>query len=83
MSRFDVRHVRPTRITWDWGEPCVGFNDGITAAVMLLMGGGRYDDLIEQGAFPGRPAVRPGLPFPPTSVEGPWGAEPVVPGAAE
>jgi len=83
MSRFYVRHTRPTRITWDWGEPCVGFNFGITAAEMLLMAGGRHDDLIEQGAFPGRAPVRPGLPFPATSVEGPWGAEPVVPGPAE
>jgi endoglucanase len=83
MSRFDVRHVRPTRITWDYGEPCVGFNYGITAAVMLLMEGKRYDGLISQGAFPGTKPVRPGLPFPPTSVEGPWGAEPVVPGPAQ
>ena len=83
MSRFYARHMRPTRLTWDWGEPSVSFNHGITATVMLLMDGKRYEDLINQGAFPGVAPVRPGLPFPPTPVEGPWGAEPVVPGPAE
>ena len=80
ISRFYGRRMRPTRITWDWGEPCVGFNFGITAASMLLMEGKRYDDLINQGAFPGVKPVRPGLPFAATPVEGPWGAEPVIPG---
>ncbi len=83
MSRFLARRMRPTRENWYWGEPCVGFNWSLTAAAMLLMRGERYEDLIGQGAFPGLPPVRPGLPFPPTPVEGPWGAEPVIPGPPE
>ena len=80
LSRFVARRLRVTRLWWYFGEPAVGFNDGITAATMMLMEGKRYDDLIEQGAFPGVKPVRPGLPFPPTPVGGPWGTEPVVPG---
>lgn len=83
MSRFLARRMRMTRITWYWGEPCVGFNYGITAASMLLMEGKRYDDLIEQGALPGVKPYRPGLPFPPTPAEGPWGSEPVVAAPAQ
>jgi len=82
MSRFLARRVRMTRDVWYWGEPCVGFNDGATAAVMLLMDGKHYDDLIQQGAFPGRKPVRPGLPFAPTPVEEPWNNGPVVAGPA-
>ncbi|MCK4374331.1 MAG: glycoside hydrolase family 9 protein, partial [Candidatus Brocadiae bacterium] len=82
LSRFVARRIRMTRWNWFFGEPAVGFNDGITAAAMLLMEGKRYEDLIEQGAFPGVEPFRPGLPFAPTEPI-PWGAEPVAPGPAE
>jgi hypothetical protein len=79
LSRFQARRLRMTRWHWYMGEPAIGFNDGLTAAVMLLMEGRRYDDLIDQGAFPGVKPFRPGLPFGPTPAGGPWGTEPVVP----
>ncbi|MCK4283685.1 MAG: glycoside hydrolase family 9 protein [Candidatus Brocadiae bacterium] len=80
LSRFVARRVRVTRWNWFFGEPAIGMNHGMVIASMMLMEGKRYDDLIHQGAFPGVKPVRPGLPFPATPVEGPWGAEPVIPG---
>ena len=80
LSRFAGRCVRVTRWNWFFGEPAIGFNSGLAAACMMLMDGKRYDDLINLGAFPGVKPYRPGLPFPPTPVGGPWGTEPVVPG---
>jgi endoglucanase len=80
LSRFVARRLRMTRLWWYFGEPAVGFNDGITAAAMMLMEGKRYEDLIGQGAFPGVKPARPGLPFAPTPVGGAWGTEPVAPG---
>jgi len=79
LSRFVARRIRVTRWNWYFGEPAIGFNAGITCAAMMLMEGRRYDELIHQGAFPGVKPYRPGLPFAPTPVGGPWGAEPVVP----
>ncbi len=78
LSRFVSRRLRDTRINWYFSEPCIGFNYGATAAVMLLMNGRRYDDMLRTGAFPGTEPYRPGLPFAP-SHNVPWGAEPVVP----
>lgn len=82
LSRFVARRIRVTRWNWFFGEPAVGFNDGVASATMMLMEGKRYDDLIRQGAFPGVDPFRPGLPCAPTEV-GPWGAEPVIPAPAE
>jgi hypothetical protein len=79
LSRFKARRVRVTRWNWFFGEPAIGMNHGLVIASMMLMQGSRYDDLINQGAFPGVKPVRPGLPFEPTPVGGPWGAEPVIP----
>jgi endoglucanase len=78
LSRFVARRWRDTRVNWYFSEPCIGFNHGATAAVMLLMEGRRYDDMLRTGAFPGTQSHRPGLPFAP-SHNVPWGAEPVVP----
>lgn len=77
LSRFVARRWRDTRVNWYFSEPCIGFNHGATAAVMLLMDGRRYNDMLRTGAFPGTQPYRPGLPFAP-SHNVPWGAEPVV-----
>jgi hypothetical protein len=77
LSRFVARRVRDTRVNWYFGEPCIGFNFGATAAVMMLMSGAHYDDMLQTGAFPGTQPYRPGLPFAP-SQNIPWGAAPVV-----
>ena len=77
VSKRQAKLGETVRVT---AEIANTFIDG--APVELLMEGKRYDDLISQGAFPGRKPVRPGLPFPATPVEGPWGAEAVIPGPA-
>ena len=82
LSRFVARRIRMTRVNWYFSDLCVGFNSGPVAAAMMLMEGTRYDDLIQQGAFPGVKPFRPGLPCAPTEV-GVWGTEPVIPGAAD
>jgi endoglucanase len=83
LSRFAARCIRVTRWNWYFGEPSIGMNQGMVIACMMLMQGKQYDDLIHQGAFPGVTPVRPGLPFAPTPVGGPWGTEPVVPGPVQ
>jgi len=82
LSRFRARRLRVTRHSYQFSEPCVGFNFGPTVAAMLLMDGSKHSDLMQQGALPGVQPFRPGLPFAP-STHIPWGRDPVVPETSE